>query len=740
LTKKYAINLFFILKNFLYLVCLFLHLLKNSLMKKIFLLLAPLFLTFTSLAQQLPLPDINKAQAVIHAQKGTPVPCGGSAKYLSVDLDWQPVVYKKRVSHEPEMENKKLIDSIKQLKSSLKADFEEKHVKSGAKTTSVTPAIGTNFSGAAPDGSSPLDNSIAISKGGIIVSVENELIACYNSSGTTLSSGTITAMLPFTGLWGVCDPVVLYDPTSDRFIFFAQEINASGLFSDNRIFICFSKTNNPATGGWWCYSFIGDPTGNGDGYDYPKMAINDSEVFLSGNLYYEPSGTYHQSVIFQIDKLSGYAGGTVNYVYYASIPGDPFTPLPVSYGQDDNITTGMVLVASLSGGGSSIKLYEIVGNWCCSPSLFYWTVPTTPYAVAGDALQLGTSTQLKTGDCRMLSGFYLNDIIHFVFNVDKGAGYTGVNYNRLNLVTLTNASSVYGLTSFDCAYPSVVSFATTATDKSVMIGFGKSGSSAYPDISVVNCDDGMSWSAATSVKSGSYVNYGGSTARWGDYTGTSRKHNSSTPSIWMNGMYGNSAHKWATWIAEVHAGATTSCAVPTGLSVSSTTSVTASLNWTAVTGAVSYNIQYRKVGTTPWSSTTATGTSAVVSGLIPGTAYEFQVQTVCAGSVTSVYSGSGNFSTQPTALPNTQMAQAKIYPNPVVQKFSVEFSLLEQSILNISLVDVSGRLVKELYTGIGTSGDNVFSFNKGNLATGQYLLIIKAENKIVRNEKIVIAD
>jgi hypothetical protein len=710
-------------------------------MKK-FLLFTPflLVLSFSSIAQQLYLPDIKTAQGATHSQKGKPAIFGGSSNYLTVDIDWQPLLYKKRVSHEPEMEDPKFIAGIKQEKMRLKEANEKKNVKSGAKTTSVTPAIGTNFTGSAPDGNSPLDNSVAISKGGIIVSVENEIISCYNSSGTSLSSGSITTMLPFTGIFNVCDPVVIYDPTADRFIFFAQELGSSGLFSDNRIFVCFSKTNNPATGGWWCNAVIGDPTGNGDGFDYPKLAINDSEVFISGNLYYQPSNAYHQSVLFQMDKLAGYAGSAVSYVYYASITGAPFTLLPVSYGQDDNITTGMVVVASKSGGGSSIQLYEIVGNWSASPTMYYWTVATTPYSVSGDALQMGSTVQLKTGDCRTLSGFYLNDVIHFVFNSDKGGGYTGVNYNRLNLTTLTNTSNVYGIPSYDCAFPSVASFATTATDKSVMVGFGKTGSAMYPDISVVNCDDGMSWSAATSVKSGSYVNYGSPTSRWGDYTGTCRKHNSPTASIWMNGCYANSAHKWATWIAEVHAGATTSCPVPTGLTTSGVTGTSATLNWATATGAVSYNIQYRKVSTTPWSSTTATGTSVVVSGLIPGTAYEFQVQTVCASAVTSSYSGSGNFTTLPSAVPHADIAQAKIYPNPIVQKFSVEFPLEEQATLNISLADAGGRLVKELYAGIGTAGQNVFSFNKANLSAGQYLLIIRANDKTIKNEKIIIAD
>lgn len=87
------------------------------------------------------------------------------------------------------------------------------------------------------------------------------------------------------------------------------------------------------------------------------------------------------------------------------------------------------------------------------------------------------------------------------------------------------------------------------------------------------------------------------------------------------------------------------CGVPSGLSATAITTTTATLNWTAVGGAVSYNIQYRQVGTTTWSTTTSGTNSVAISGLTPGTNYEFQVQTVCAGSVTSAFSTSGTFTT-----------------------------------------------------------------------------------------------
>lgn len=86
------------------------------------------------------------------------------------------------------------------------------------------------------------------------------------------------------------------------------------------------------------------------------------------------------------------------------------------------------------------------------------------------------------------------------------------------------------------------------------------------------------------------------------------------------------------------------CATPVGLSASAITATTATLSWTAVSGALSYNIQWRPVGTTTWSTTTSSSTSVGITGLIASTQYEFQVQVVCSAG-TGSFSASATFTT-----------------------------------------------------------------------------------------------
>jgi len=802
---------------------------KNPEMKNLLALLF-VFLVIPSKGQQIaPKPDPAKMQGSTMPKSGLPVLCRGQANMKSADLKWKALLTKKYEESEPLSPHQDYIDSIKIAKLKIKQAADRK--RNAGKTTSVSPVIGNNFAGNSNSGYSPLDNSMAISAGNQIVSVSNITMAFYDTTGAATYYNSLAGFIGDPTVTGVCDPVVLYDAGSDRFIFFCQEYSSAGLFSNNRVITCYSKTNNPLDG-WWVYEMTGDPTGAGDGFDYPKMAVNDSNLFITGNLFYEPATSFHQVVLFQIDKQAGYNGAPLTISHYTGIAGSPFTLLPVSYGQQGSYGPGIYLVSTNEGFGSTINFYHVTENVCCSPVLNFWSVPTTTYSAPGDAAQMGTSCVLRTNDSRTLSGFYLNGIVHFVFTSDEGSGYTGINYNRLSVSSLSNTSSIFSVPGFDCAYPAVASYATTTTDPSVMIGFGMSGATIYPQIDVVNCDSSMSWSSPSVVQySSNYVSYTStSVERWGDYTGISRNHSSPTPSVWMSGMYGNTANVWETWIAEI--GTPASCMPPIALTATSITATSALLSWSAVAGISVYHIKYRVIGTTTWDTISSITTSVTVTGLYSSSNYEYQLESGCATGSVSSYSSLASFTTlapgcaSPTVFlapslitsssaylvwepgstiagyniqykpiggatwsftsssinsvtlssltPGTtylyevqsictggdispwsvidtfttlqvsgvasigNTAETKIFPNPISNTFSVEFPLSENANLNISITDARGAIVKELYNGIGTTGENIFSFDKSNLADGVYFLVIKTNDAIIKNEKIVI--
>lgn len=114
-------------------------------------------------------------------------------------------------------------------------------------------------------------------------------------------------------------------------------------------------------------------------------------------------------------------------------------------------------------------------------------------------------------------------------------------------------------------------------------------------------------------------------------------------------------------LAVTTAGAPT-CATPTGLTVTAVGTVTASIDWNDVSGAVDYTVRWRAVGTSTWSQGSVTGSAANFTGLVEGTSYETQVSTNCSGA-SSDFTSSATFTTDvptPTCSTPTGLAVTAI--------------------------------------------------------------------------------
>ena len=82
------------------------------------------------------------------------------------------------------------------------------------------------------------------------------------------------------------------------------------------------------------------------------------------------------------------------------------------------------------------------------------------------------------------------------------------------------------------------------------------------------------------------------------------------------------------------------CSSPAGLTASAITSSSATLNWTAVSGAVSYAVDYKLSTDTTWTNiaSATTSTSVALSGLATSTTYNYRVSTNCGSNGASGFS------------------------------------------------------------------------------------------------------
>lgn len=149
-----------------------------------------------------------------------------------------------------------------------------------------------------------------------------------------------------------------------------------------------------------------------------------------------------------------------------------------------------------------------------------------------------------------------------------------------------------------------------------------------------------------------------------------------------------------------------SCPQPTNLVVSNITSTSARLSWSppASSCVVGYQEQYRQVGTTEWITLQQVNPAKNITGLLPGTTYQWRVQTGCQQSppIGSGNVSGTNFTTLTSTLPgivgaNPKLAgsgvfDAVIYPNPAGNTATLSISGIVKD-ARITLSDAAGKVL-----------------------------------------------
>jgi Pregnancy-associated plasma protein-A/Secretion system C-terminal sorting domain/Bacterial pre-peptidase C-terminal domain/Fibronectin type III domain len=185
------------------------------------------------------------------------------------------------------------------------------------------------------------------------------------------------------------------------------------------------------------------------------------------------------------------------------------------------------------------------------------------------------------------------------------------------------------------------------------------------------------------------------------------------------------------------------CNTPAGLSAGSITTTSATVSWSAATGAVSYNLQYKLASASTWTTVNTASTSSALSGLASGTAYNAQVQTVCSTG-SSAYSSAITFTTtavggcsdalepnNSTAAPASIALPASI--NALVASSTdadyYSFTLAATSNISLALSNLAGdydlRLLNSAGTQLASSANGSTtseSISYSNAAAGVYFI------------------
>lgn len=424
------------------------------------------------------------------------------------------------------------------------------------------PLLLTQFAGNNSTTNTPMDNHLAVSNGGQIISVINSHVAVKDLAGDWIDAATLDN---FTISLGIdifkFDPRVLYDPEYDRYIVFMISGNSS--FTNN-VLVAFSQTND-AEGAWNLYVIDGSPFDNGTWADYPIVALADKEVFLTCNSVFnsQPWQTgFFESLIWQINKENGYNGEPLTIKLWSEIQfdGKPIRNLcPIKYATEE-LGDKMHFLSNrnFSTENDSIFILEIEGPQTTPGLELQIDVrkSDTPYAVPPDAVQpLGF---LATNDARVLDGIYLPqlDQIQFVGNTgDLATGKAAFYHGVIDEVGGAREVSGYVVASptDEYGYPSIAYTGLTPDDQDAILVFSHTSPTRFPGCSAIYFDNDRQHSEPVTIKEGlDYISMipNEDTERWGDYSGNQRKYNE--PGIvWCASSFGESNNDNDTWIGSL---------------------------------------------------------------------------------------------------------------------------------------------------------------------------------------------
>ena len=167
------------------------------------------------------------------------------------------------------------------------------------------------------------------------------------------------------------------------------------------------------------------------------------------------------------------------------------------------------------------------------------------------------------------------------------------------------------------------------------------------------------------------------------------------------------------------------CTTPVNSAVSIINSTSVIVSWTALCSSNSFQVIYKKVGTTQWSQVSTSLTTVTLNNLMPSITYEYKIKAVCTGAA-SAYSSLLNFTT-PLIKQESNSAgifQMEVFPNPTSGVFNV---VLNTHSLNFSL-EVTNLLGQKIW--INESNNATVQIDLGNqIVSGIYLLIYKDEER-----------
>jgi hypothetical protein len=589
----------------------------------------------------------------------------------------------------------------------------------------------------------------------------------WNKSGGVVTESI--SLQALSGLPGNGDPIALYDQLSDRYIL-TQFIIANGTNRPNGMAILVSKTGDP-TLGW--FSYIWSIPEN-ILLDYPKWAVGPTGLFLHTNNFPLPAANdYRNSFFVAFNKDELYAGNaSFRSLRITQNIGNAFSTCPAQVQGSGVPSGGQVFVAAQDGGRifSFVTLIECNANWAVNTfiqtKLGDFSVPFFSGNICSASeeacvQQPGTTVRVETLTRRVMNQPIMRILpdgstgMVTCFTVNAGNNRAGIRWMEFRRTGTSWRIAQQATWHPNGNHQFLGSIAYDA-EGNIGLAYNTGGSSVPLSIRYTGrkaCDPlNQMTLPETSLREGNGFT---SSNRWGDYN-----HLVADPdgqSLWMTAMYArfDAEGQRASYVSRFGlpscntGGGGGACAAPTGLTGLPDCGE-AYVSWTAVPGAISYTVEFKRNTATTWMIAEA-GTGATEAYLFgAGGAYNWRVRANCDGavsafaeSVVTIHNPSAPICTQLRAQRTPAVGEAqgvkntlRFSPQPANGRVTLSFDAAKAGTATLTIVAPDGVTVMQQSLS-PQAGFNQVNLNIGKLTAGIYLVQLRMAGE-VRSSKLVV--
>ncbi len=348
----------------------------------------------------------------------------------------------------------------------------------------------------------------------------------------------------------------------------------------------------------------------------------------------------------------------------------------------------------------------------------------------------------------------------------------------LSASSITTSGVTLSWSSADRAFNYTIEYKTAATSTWLVGGTtsattlnlsGLSGSTTYNWRVKTNCTSGISGYAESSfVTAGSQqatcnppsalsstsITQSGATLSWNPVAGATSytlDYKAKTAASWitmpvnitaativLSGLSTSTAYDWRVKTncsngssAYVQASLTTlaapECNAPAGLTITNISHNSATFQWSPVSGAVNYTVEYRQAGAVSWNviQSAVAAASVTFNGFSPSTSYDWRVRSNCAGGLQSGYSQSSvTTSAQPVCGAPAGLSVSNITVSGATLSWSAVSGALHYSIEykpsgSSNWISLEGALATNTYNLSGLTASSSYDWRvKANCSFG----------------------